>query len=313
MMKAGNELMRQVREQLKLSQEQMAEHLHVSQRTISRIETGKRSLGAFEYFSLMEMAGKPTEDLSPLFLESKELKDFITYKELKGMLRDGRFSDIREILPAFEKDITSKQPFVIQFIAFVKIAVDEEMPHEEAIERLYEVLGMSVKNFDQNNIAKYRFTYNEVYILIAIAMRLEFMGRIDCAIDLHKGLIESRGNALASNEDKAAIFPALMFNLSNLLGKSKRYKEALKYCKDAHEICIKYKNYRLVSCILYNMACCYRFMGEEEQLYKTYLTRAYYSAYAVGDTEVLNIIKKEAEKFGLSDLQFLNQDIDKEC
>jgi tetratricopeptide (TPR) repeat protein len=302
MLRAGNELMKLVRERLDLNQSQLGEHLHMTQRTVSRIETGKRSLTLWEYFSLMEMAGKPTEDLSPLFLDSRELKDYNTYKELKGLIRDGRFSEIRDILPSLEKGLISKQPFITQFVAFVKIFVDEKMPPDDAINELYRTLAMSIKSFDKNRVMECRFTYNEIYILFAIAMKLESMGRVSCAIDLYKNLVESRGSALATDEDKAALFPALMFNLSNLLGKSGRYEEALKYCESAREICIKYNNLRYIPRILYNIACINRLTGEERQIYQTYFIRAYHVARAIGDKEFISITKSEAEKFGFTNL-----------
>ena len=300
MIRAGNELMKMVREKLKLNQAQMGEHLHMTQRTVSRIETGKRDLGVWEYFSLMQMAGMPTEDLSPLILESRELKDYNAYRELKKLLMDARFSEAKAILPKFERDLISEQPFILQFVAFAKIYIDEEMPHELAIDGLYGALSMSVKSFDENRLAEYRFTYNEICILTGIAMRLEFLGKLDCAITLYKALVNSRGNALATEEDKAALYPALMFNLSTLLGKSGKYKEALSYCKDAHGISIKYNKLQLVPRILHNMASCYRLIGEEEQIYKTHFIRAYHVAHAVEDSDAIAEIKKDAEKFGIS-------------
>jgi len=302
MIRAGNELMKLVREKLGMTQAQMGEQLHMTQRTVSRIETGVRELGVWEYFSLMEMAGTPTEDLLPLILESNELKDYNTYKELKRLLRDWQLSEIRDILPEFEKGLTSKQLFIVQFVEFVKIFVDKEMPHEEAIEKLYEILRMSIKEFESCAIPKYRLNYNEIHIIFGIAMKLELVSKIDCAISLYKSVVESRDNALATDEDKAVLFPALMHNLSNVLGKLGRYEESLRYCEIARESCISLKNYRLIPNILYNMACCCRLMGEEEQIYQTYFIRAYHSAHAMGNKIIADITKKEAEKFGIFNL-----------
>jgi len=95
----------------------------------------------------------------------------------------------------------------------------------------------------------------------------------------------------------------LMFNLSTMLGRSEKYKESLKYCTDALEICREYNNLRYVPWILYNMASCYRLQGEEVQIYKTHLVRAYHCAYAIGDKEATQVIKDDAEKsFGIVDL-----------
>ena len=306
MIRAGNELMKVVRESLGLSQAQMAERLHMTQRTISRIETGNRDLGVWEYFSLMEMAGNPTEDLLPLLLDSGELKDYYTFKKIKELIGKYMFAEIRDILSEFEKDLSSKQPFIIQYVAYAKIHTDEEMPHEQAIKELYEVLRMSVKNFEECNISKYRFTYNEINIIFAIAVRMEALGRLDCAMSLYKSVIESRGNAFATDEDKSRIFPAYMYNLSRLLGRSGMHKESLSYSRDAYGLCKKYSNFRLVPNLLFNMAHSYYYLGEEKQIYQTYLIRAYHTAHALGNTEIVNLSKKNAEKFGIPDLEFTN-------
>ena len=302
MMRAGSELLRLARKELGMSQFEMSQHLHITQRTISRVETGVRNLSVWEYFTLMSMLGRPTEDLSPLFLESKELKDYNTYMELKRLIRDNRYDEIREILPEFEKGLTSRQPFIVQFIAFVKIFVDESISHEQAIDDLYDVLRMSIKDFDKSKVKEYHFTYNEVYILFGIALKLEYLGRNSEAIEIYKDLAESRGNSSATDEDKSRIFTALIFNLSSALGREGKYEEALEYCKDAHELCIKYGNLRVVPRIMYNMACCYRLLGEEEQIYKTYFLRAYHTAHAIENKELMRVLKNEAKDFGFTDL-----------
>ena len=304
MMRAGNELLKSIRRELKMSQEEMGEHLVMNQRTVSRIERGERNLSVWEYFTLMSMIGKPTEDLSPLFLESKELNDYNTYIELKRLLKDNRYEEIKDILPEFDKGLTSRQPFIVQFIAYIKIFVDESISHDEAIDGLYDVMRMSIKNFDKNKVKEYHFSYNEIYILFGIALKLEYLERNSEAIELYKDLAESRGNSSATDEDKSRIFTALMSNLSTLLGRDGKYEEALKYCKDAHEICIKYNNLRMIPKIMYNMACCYRLLGEEEELYQTYFLRAYHIAHAIENKELVEVLKNEAKDFGFTDLQF---------
>ena len=299
MIKTGNDLMKMVRKELGLNQAQMAERMHMAQRTLVRIETGERNLGILEYFLLMQILGAPTEDLLPLLLESKELKDYYTYKKLKNILKDWNIEEIENTLHKLENTPISKQPFVAQFISFVKISIDEQMPHEQALKELYETLSMSIRSFDEARVKYCRFTYVEICILLGISSKLEALGKPSCAIDIYKDLLESRSNSLTTDEDKAMFLPAILFNLSNVLGRTKKYKESLSYCMRAHEICISYENYRLVPNILYNMACCYRLLGEEEKIYQAYFIRAYHSARAMENKEMIDVTKKEAEKFGI--------------
>ena len=68
----------------------------------------------------------------------------------------------------------------------------------------------------------------------------------------------------------------------------------------AIKICRECSNLLYVPIILYNMANCLHLLGEEEQIYKPHIIRAYHCAYAIGDTRIAQIIKKDAEDdFGI--------------
>ena len=303
MLKTNNEIVRRTRKEMGLSQRELAEQLFMDQKALSRIESGKKNLNVWEYLSIMQMVGRPEENFYRLMLESKEFEDYCTYKELRRLIRDGKHSEAKDILADFEKNLTATQSFLHQYVAFAKVYLDSEMPHEEAVERLYEVLRMSIRDFDKSKMAKYRYDYNEVHILSAIAIKLDKMGETEQAIDIYKALIESRNNILGTDEDKAALLPALLYSLSSLLGKTGDYIGALKYCEEAYEISKKYYNLRLIPYILYNIASCSHKLNKGEEICKPYLVRAYHSAYAIGYTEVAAEIKKDAkESFGIVDL-----------
>ena len=94
-----------------------------------------------------------------------------------------------------------------------------------------------------------------------------------------------------------------MINISTMLGRIGEYKESLKYCEEAIDISTEYNNLRVVPWLLYNMASCHRMLGEEEQIYRTYLVRAYHCACAFKDFEAAQIIKIDASNdFGIDDL-----------
>jgi len=296
----SGEIIKKMRREMGISQENLAEQLHVSPRHMTRIESGETDMDIWQFMSILELLGQPTEDFWLLYLDTKEYDDYRTYRQIKRFLFERNFSEIRDILPKFEEGILSKQFFIRQFIAYVKVKVDKEISPDQAIEKLYEVMHMSKPGFSEEKISEYRLTYNEIGTLIEFATRLFQMGERDRAIALKVSMIESRENLRASEEDKAKTLPALMSNLSTMLGKAGRYKECLKYCERAIEICREYNNFRLVPKILNNMASALKDLGEEEQIYKPHLVRAYHCAYAMGYTETARIIKKDAEEdFGI--------------
>ena len=299
-MKINGALVKKVRLDMGVSQEILAEQLGLSPRQIQRIEAGDTNIDMWQFISVLELLGHPTEDFWLLYLEADEYEEYRTYKYIKRLLRDRKLTEAKGILLKFEESLLSRQSFIRQFITQAKIKVDKEMPNEKAVEKLLEAMYMSKPDFDESKISEYRLTYNEISIIIEITGRLSFMDEIGRAIALIEAVIESRKSSRTSEEDRAALFPALMSNLSTMLGNVGRYKESLKVCHEAIEICREYNNLRLVPIILHNIASGHYALGEEEQIYKPYLVRAYHCAYAIGSNKTASAIKKDAEEnFGV--------------
>ena len=286
---------------MKLTQEEFAEKLHISTRQISRIENGTTNVNTAQFVSMLELLGESTKDSWLLYLGSEEYKSYKKYKKIRRLLSYRLFDEAKDALSEFEKDKLSKHPFVKQFIAYVKIITNKDIAHEKAVNELFTVIRMSIPNFDENKIAGYLMIYNEIYIANAIANRLYKIGETDRSIALAKGLIENRKNFHTSEEDRAILFPLLMTNLSTSLGKSGKITEALKVCNEALYISREYNNLKYIHHILYNFAHCYKASGEDDQVCKAYVVRAYYSACAIGYTKDADIIKNDAKKsFGIT-------------
>ena len=299
----GGELIKKMRKFMGISQEELAERMHISTRHLSRIETGDQDIDIWQFISLVEVLGMPTEDYWLLYLGSQEFEDYRKYKNVKRLLRDKKLIEAKDALAELEQGFLSKQPFIQQFIALAKIETDTAMPSEQSVDELYHAIHMSKPNFDISKTSEYRLNYNEICIITLIANKLNEQGKVREAVTITKDLIANRRNINATEEDKASFSPVLMFNISTMLGRNGEYKESLKYCTEALEISREFNNLRVIPWILYNMASCYRFLGEEEQIYKTHLVRAYHCANAIGDFNAAKQIKSDAEKdFGIYDL-----------
>ena len=233
--KTNSKLIREMRTDAGISQEDLADKLHISRRHLARIEAGDADMDVWQFMSMLELLGRPSEDFWMMYLDSGEYEDYRTYRKLKRLLRDDRFTEVREMLPAFEKGSLAKQPFIKQFVASTKITSNPDMPNKQALDGLYEAIGMSIKDFDETKVSKYRLTHNEVHIIACIAIRLFEMGETDRAIDLQKAMIEGRASMRTTEEDKAALLPALFYSLSTMLGRVKKYKESLEACKEAQK------------------------------------------------------------------------------
>ena len=298
----SGEIIKKIRLGMGLSQEDFATKLHVSSRQVPRIENGTASMSMWKFMYMIELLDRPTEELWLLYLDTEEYDGYKKYVKLKRLLSNRLFDEAKDILPEFEKGVLSKQPTARQYLAYAKIVINkEDMSHEKVIDELFLAMRISKPNFEENKITEYRMTHNELYIANTIANTLYKIGEKDRSIKLAKGLIESMENSGVSEEDKAILFPLLMTNLSTNLGRSGKIKEALKVCNRALEICREYNNFKYVHHISYNIAYCYKELGEEEQVYKTHLVRAYHSACAVHNHKDAVIIKNDAKKsFGIT-------------
>jgi len=289
-------MIKQIRADMDLTQEQLAVRLFTDARQVRRLENGEVDMEIWQFISMLELLGCPAEDFWLLYLDSKEFDGYRTFRHVKRLLSERKFDEVKSELPKLEKGKLSEQPFIKQFVARAKIKIDETITDDEAIKKLYSVMKMSNPKYEESKISEYRLTYNEINIIIDLAGRLSKIGERDRAIALQMAVIDNRKKSRTTEEDRAALFPVIMSNLSTVFGHAGRYKESLKICNEAIEICREYNNLRFVPKILYNMAYGHFYLGEEEQIIKPIVVRAYHCAYAIGDTKAANTIKKDAEK-----------------
>ena len=291
----NGDLIRNIRKDMKLTQEAMAEELGISARQLSRIENGESDIELWQFMSIMEQIGQPVEDYWLLYLGTKEYEEYRTFRFLKRLTSDRKYTEAMEVLRRFEAGLLSKQPFIMQFVAIAKVKADKDISDKDAITAMLEVIRMTKPKFDESKVAEYRLTSNEIAALIELASRYFSTGCEEKAISLAESIIESRHNIHASEEDRASLLPALMSNLSTMLGRVGRYEESLRYCNMAKDISTMYSDYRLLPLLLFNSASCQYHLGEEKHVYRTELIRAFHCANAMGQYETAKTIKENAK------------------
>ena len=290
------DIIKLIRKEMGLSQEEMAEQLFISVRQLARIEAGEAGMDVWQFITTLELLGRPSEDFWLLYLDSGEYASYRDYKRLKRQLNNDDWSEAKIIIADIEKGPLIKQPMVKQFVAYVKTSIEMTEPSPQAIDSLHKAILMSKPNFDESKISEYRMSYNEVHIALCMAGCLSAMEEHDRAISIVQAMINSRENCKVSEEDKATLFPSLYFFLSGALRNAGRYKDALRACDNAVEVCREYNNLKRIPEMLYYMADCYHKLGEEEHIIKTHLVRAYHVAYGIGRNDAAASIKENALK-----------------
>jgi len=295
------EIIKSMRKEMGLSQEEMAEQLFISVRQLARIESGEAGLDVWQFITILELLGSPTEDFWLLYLDSSEYASYRDYKRLKRQLGNDDWSEAREIIADIEKKPLVKQPIVKQFIAYVKAIIGATEPSAKMLADLLEAMHMSRPGFDENKISEYRMSYNEINIALNIAMYYAALKEHNRAILIVQSMINNRENAKVSEDDKAIIFPPMYLTLSHILRNAERYREASRACVNALDICREYNNLKRVPEMLYSIGDCYYKLEEEEHVYKTHLVRAYHVAYGIGRNDAAVKIKKDAlEHYGVT-------------
>ncbi|MCL2570934.1 MAG: helix-turn-helix domain-containing protein [Defluviitaleaceae bacterium] len=297
-MKANSaEIVKKMRKEMGLSQEELAEQLFISVRQLARIEAGEAGMDVWQFITALELLGSPTEDFWLLYLDSGEYASYRDYKRLKRQLGNNDWSEARSIISDFEESALIRQPVVKQFVSYIKASIEMTAPSAESIEALLKVMYMSKPSFDERKISEYRMTYNEIQIALCIAGCLAAMEEHDRAISIVQSMINGRESNKVSEEDKIILFPSLYFALTCVLRGAGRYKEALRACIDAVDVCREYNNLKQIPEMLFYMADCYHRLGEEDHVYKTHLIRAYHVAYGIGRNDAAAVIKENALKY----------------
>jgi len=286
------EIIKSMRKEMGLSQEEMAEQLFISVRQLARIESGEAGMDVWQFITTLELLGTPSEDFWLLYLDSAEYASYRDYKRLKRQLSKGDWSEAKDIIADIEKSPLVKQPIVKQFVLYVKTALDMKEPSNETMDDFLKAMRMSKPNFDESKISEYRMSYNEISIALDMAACLSVFKEYDRAIILVQSMLDGRENSKVSEEDKAALFPSLFYALASLLRSAGKYKEALGACEKAVEACREYNNLKRIPEMLFCMADCYHKLGEEEHIYKTHLVRSYHVAYGIGRNDAAAAIKR---------------------
>ena len=298
----GAAIFKSLRKQMGLSQEEMAERMFISVRQLARIESGEAGLDVWQFINALELLGSPTEDFWLLYLDSDDYMAYREYKRLKRRLSGDDPAESARIISVIEGSALIRQPVVNQFVQYAKIALElqaqrkamADIPYDTVMARLLCVIRLSKPGFLEADIAQYRMSYNEILLAILLAQCLSATGAHDRAITIIRAMIQSREGAKVSEDDLATLFPPLYYTLSNLLSTAGKHREALKACENAIEVCREYNNMKPIIDMLRTMAWCYFKLGEEEQIYKTHLQRAYHMAYAIGRNEAAASIKADA-------------------
>ena len=283
MQQNGGHLIRHLRKQMGVSQEELAQKLFMKQRTLSNIEKGAANLSAITFKTAFALLGLPTADFWLASLNVNEFEGYLQYRDMKNLVAKMDIDNLREALFAIKQSPLAKRPFISQFIAYVELVVDDEMHDTQKLAALYCVLGQNSPPLN----------YNEVLLINDIALTHERLGDTGRAIAMLDDMVKNIDHMHLSLPEKKAVLPKPHIDLATLLIDTGQYKEAAKTCEHALEMIKQLCNMRLAPIAAKLLGICCLRMGREQQEYMHWLCVAYHTAKSTGQHELAAQIQEE--------------------
>ena len=287
------ELIKNLRKNMGVSQKELAEKLFISQRKLSRIETGEGNINMMEFLTAFSILGFSIDDFWVIYLDNEEFQGYKLYKTINRLLRNGDIDAIKHILPSFKENPLTKQPLIAQFQSLICLMVDNKIEENEKLVALYSVLRQTIDDFDDEKIKTYCFSYNEIMAINEIALSYDRLGKRDKAIKLLAGTIDNIDNSRTSKGEKEVFLPKILVDLYKLLMDAGEYKRAAAICKSTLKMGERYHNLHFFPEAVYSLGVCYQKMGKDNEEYLPLWVRAYHAARGIGQNDLANMIRKE--------------------
>jgi len=299
-------LLKQLRSEKDLTQEQLAEKAHVHVKTIRRIELEKSS---------------PNVETLRLILHALGINESEFYAQLYNIDMRQFNSDFDEILDLNSTnnhqaanikldELKAKgycnmaAPTIKQAILFCD-AVELYYLHKNYVscfETCCEALQVTISNIlsedkivDYEKITTLVLTINEFRILNIMANASEQIGHQRQALEISSALLVSIENNTINYNIKKEVLPLAYTNFSHRLLNGKSYAEALEVVERGLEFSRNVKEFKFIGELLCHKGTALHFLGEDEQASKL-LHQAHDTFIKNGDTEYADIMRESAKQ-----------------
>ncbi len=231
-----------LRKQRGYTQEELAEGVCTTS-TLSKIENGGRTPSSATYEALMQRLGGQTS-LFSCFVGKRELETDRFCREILSMMARNEPEYLEAALEEYriwtgEHPLTETQ--LMLYLGAVYHTIVGEKP-EKVLRELYRALRITTKEDVRvwRKADRRLLTYDEIVIWNNIAIqykRLKMTGR---ACDIWYGLKDYFHVRMMDEEERAKMYPVILYNLSVVLSERKSYEEALLYSEMGIGMCVRF-------------------------------------------------------------------------
>lgn len=289
------EIIRNLRKNLEVSQEELANRLFMDRGKLSRIESGEGNFTVDEFCMAFFVLGIATEDFWIAYLTWEEFEGYRVYRKIREFLKRDKIEDARDIFPLFKENPLAAHSFMRQFVNFLDILLNTELSENQKITEFCNILEVG-DDFSVTKICEYRPGYTDLLILNEISLSYSRSDKTECqekAIKILTSIAKNIDNFCITLEEKTLILPKPQVCLYKLLMNRGEYEKAADICKNVLALAKIHRSQYVLPVTTYSLGVCYHKTGKSKEEYMPLLITAYHAARCIEQHEFANRIRKE--------------------
>lgn len=290
------------REQLGITQAILCEGL-CTQATLSRIENGEQIPQGDTMLSLLQRLGESYLSIDSLVSQS-DLEKIKATREIRRLCNQGRYKEAQKLLDTIS-DYKGMSKQDIQFCNMMNTEIlraDGLITTETALQNYEKTLRTTCKSYRIDNLPQI-MTFNEISLLNMIACCYDDLRQSDKAVKILHHIISFHKSGIVDEQESLRTLPMILYNLSNILGRSGNYDECLLISDEGIELEMKTKHYHFLPSYMYNKGWALTKRGrvEDREEAKKLLLDAYDLSRIINDrpNRTRLIAKMLSEDYGL--------------
>lgn len=261
--------------------------------TLSKIENGVQIPRRKTLEALMQRLGLPAQyyflPISGEELERSNLEYLMIRKLSLGDY------DIDELIRQYRECNVELDHMEEQFLMYAQgcVAMKKQKDLHHALELFQQGIQLTIPDFSKKNLhARKLLTFDEIRILNCIASIYYELHAAAEAKDILVYLKRYMEGADIDLEEKAKVYPMILFNLSNWVGLEGRNELAFELCDEGIDFCIQYGKLSMFPYLVFNKAYSLARMNRLDEAIP-YFRQACTLFEALKDNERANLCRKE--------------------
>lgn len=243
--------------------------------SLSRIENGVQTPSRYMLDKLLERLGMENNVFN-IFVNKDEMEFYETMQTMSRNITDGDMVELEKQIKRLEKMTKNSTEIEKQSWFWAKGVLLQKQggSTEEVMELFMRAIHITLPIFDGKTPLKNNLlTFDEIIIINSIAILYAKDGKMSEAMKIGYWLMDYMEERMCDGKMKMKKYPAIVYDLSNWLGKTGRFQDALEVTEKGINYCIKYGNLVALPLLLFNKACSLAELNEKEQA-KEYFTQS---------------------------------------